>query len=44
MIVDPWGHMVAQASDYPSFASATIDVDYIAAVRQRIPVRDHRVF
>ena len=44
MIVDPWGHMVAQVSDQPGFASAAIDRDYIGAVRGRIPVRDHRVF
>lgn len=44
MIVDPWGHIVAQVSDYPGFASAAVDRDYIGAVRGRIPVRDHRVF
>ena len=44
MIVDPWGHIVAQASDYPGFTSAAVDRDYIATVRERIPVRDHRVF
>lgn len=44
MIVDPWGHIVAQASDRPGFASAPVDRDYIATVRGRIPVREHRVF
>ncbi len=44
MIVDPWGHIVAQASDLPGFTSAAVDRDYIATVRGRIPVRDHRVF
>jgi len=44
MIVDPWGHIVAQASDYPGSTSASIDSDYIGKVRERIPVRDHRVF
>ncbi len=44
MIVDPWGHVVAQASDYPGSTSVSIDSDYIAKVRERIPVRDHRVF
>ncbi len=44
MIVDPWGHVVAQASDNPGFASATLDTNYIGNVRARIPVRDHRVF
>lgn len=43
MIVDPWGHIAAQASEGTGFASARIDPGYIATVRQRIPVRDHRV-
>ncbi|NKB49746.1 MAG: carbon-nitrogen hydrolase family protein [Alphaproteobacteria bacterium] len=44
MIVDPWGHMVAQASENIGFATAAIDGDYITTVRGRIPVRNHRVF
>jgi nitrilase len=44
MIVNPWGHVVAQASENTGFASAAVDRDYIATVRGRIPVRDHRVF
>ena len=44
MIVDPWGHIVAQASEFTGFASGAVDRGYIATVRGRIPVRDHRVF
>jgi nitrilase len=43
LIADPWGQVVARASDQPGHAAAAIDRDYLAAVRQRIPVEQHRV-
>ena len=43
MIVDPWGHVLAQAQDKPGFASANIDLAYLAEVRTRLPVHEHRV-
>jgi predicted amidohydrolase len=43
MIVDPWGHIRAQAGDGTGHAAAGIDLDYLKLVRQRIPVADHRV-
>jgi nitrilase len=43
LIADPWGQVVARASDQPGHAAAEIDRDYLAAVRQRIPVEQHRV-
>ncbi|MCZ6764051.1 MAG: carbon-nitrogen hydrolase family protein [Alphaproteobacteria bacterium] len=43
MIVDPWGQLLAQAQDRPGHASASLDMDYLAAVRARLPVHDHRV-
>ncbi len=43
MIVDPSGHIMAQASDQPGFASANLDLAYLADIRQRIPVAQHRV-
>lgn len=43
MIVDPWGLVVAQASNQEGHASATIDLPYVRTVRQRLPVRSHRV-
>lgn len=42
MIVDPWGHVVARASDGPGLALAEIDLDRIEQVRRAIPVSQHR--
>jgi predicted amidohydrolase len=42
MVVDPWGHILAQAQDRPGHASAAIDLDYLETVRARIPVHRHR--
>lgn len=43
MIVDPWGHVMAQASDSPGFVTARIDRAYLADVRQKLPVHQHHV-
>jgi len=43
MIVNPWGHMIAQAGEGTGHTSAEIDLDYLSTVRTRIPVADHRV-
>lgn len=37
MIVDPWGVVVAQASDAPSVISATLDLEQIGRVRRQVP-------
>ena len=42
MIVDPWGHVVARASDGPGIALAEIDLERVDAVRRAIPVAQHR--
>jgi deaminated glutathione amidase len=42
MIVDPWGHVVARASDGLGWASATIDQAQVARVRADMPVLEHR--
>ena len=42
MIVDPWGHVVAMASDGVGWATATIDKTYLARVRANMPVLEHR--
>lgn len=42
MIVDPWGTIVAQASDGPGRATATIDTGFMANVRNRMPTLQHR--
>jgi nitrilase len=41
MIVDPWGHVVAQASDGLGWASATVDKTIMARVRADMPVLQH---
>ncbi len=43
MIVNPWGHILAQAGEGTGHASADIDMDYLKQVRARIPVANHRV-
>jgi deaminated glutathione amidase len=41
MIVDPWGQVVATASDGPGLALAEIDLDRVARIRDAIPVGVH---
>jgi deaminated glutathione amidase len=42
LIADPWGHVVAKASDGPGWAVATIDKPFMARVRANMPVLEHR--
>jgi nitrilase len=42
MIVDPWGHVVAGASDGVGWATAVIDKTFMARVRANMPVLEHR--
>jgi nitrilase len=42
LVADPWGSVVARVSDRPGHAAATLDLDYLATVRQRLPVEQHR--
>ena len=42
MIVDPWGHVVALASDGPGIALAEIDLGRLRRVRQHLPALAHR--
>ena len=42
MVVDPWGNVVAQASDRECVITADIDTDYTSAVRKRLPSLKHR--
>jgi predicted amidohydrolase len=37
MVVDPWGTVVAQASDGVGIVHAVIDTDRVASVRRQIP-------
>lgn len=42
MIVDPWGHIVAMATDGPGLAVAEIDLERLREIRASMPVSDHR--
>lgn len=42
LIADPWGHVVAKASDGLGWAVATIDHRLTARVRANMPVLEHR--
>lgn len=43
LVADPWGHVVAKASDGIGFVSARIEPKLIAKVRAQIPVAQHKV-
>ncbi|MBU6448315.1 MAG: carbon-nitrogen hydrolase family protein [Rhodospirillales bacterium] len=42
LIVDPWGHVVAKASDGPGWAIMTVDSALTAKIRADMPVLEHR--
>jgi nitrilase len=42
MMVDPWGHVVAMASDGPGVVTSRIDPRRVKQVRGQIPVHQHR--
>lgn len=42
LIADPWGHVVARASDGKGWATARIDPALTARVRRDMPVLEHR--
>ena len=42
LIADPWGQVVAAASDGPGLALAEIDLERVARVRRAMPVAAHR--
>jgi len=43
IIVDPWGHVVAQCSDGVGTACATLDFNIVESVRAKVPVASHHV-
>lgn len=43
LVADPWGHVVAKASDGEGIVSTRLDTSVIARVRQQIPLRQHKV-
>lgn len=42
MIIDPWGDVIARASDRTGSILAEIDLDYLEKVRQQIPSLENR--
>jgi deaminated glutathione amidase len=42
MIVDPWGKVLAQVPERPGFVTARLDLEYLARVREMLPVARHR--
>lgn len=42
LVVDPWGKVVAMASDAVGWVVADLDFEYLAQVRSKIPVASHR--
>ncbi|GBQ79689.1 carbon-nitrogen hydrolase [Gluconacetobacter johannae DSM 13595] len=42
MIIDPWGTLVAQATNGAGWTTARLDMDLVHKVRAGIPVIDHR--
>ncbi|HZZ62476.1 MAG TPA: carbon-nitrogen hydrolase family protein [Roseiarcus sp.] len=43
LVADPWGHVIAKASDGVGIVSARIDRAQVKRVRAMIPVAEHRV-
>jgi predicted amidohydrolase len=43
MTIDPWGSVIAQASDRVGYITARLDKNYIGWIRQNIPVAGHHV-
>jgi len=42
MVVDPWGAVIAEASDRVGVVSATLDLGYLEQVRAAVPCLEHR--
>ena len=43
LVCDPWGHVIAKASDAVGFVSARLDRERLAAVRVQMPIAAHKV-
>jgi len=43
LIADPWGHVVAKASEGPGLVSSHVDLERIRKIRSMIPVAKHKV-
>lgn len=43
MLINPWGHVVAQVGDHTGHVTARVDDEYVAKVRANVPVHLHHV-
>ena len=41
LIVDPWGHVLAEGDDEPGYIIAEVDVDRVVETRRMIPSLQH---
>lgn len=41
LVADPWGHVIAKASDRIGFVTATLDKAYLSQVRAQVPTHEH---
>jgi predicted amidohydrolase len=41
LIVDPWGHVLADAGDRPSVATAELDLEHLERLRRELPALGH---
>jgi predicted amidohydrolase len=42
LVVDPWGQIIAEASDRPSVVVAELDLEYLRERRRQLPCLSHR--
>lgn len=42
MVVDPWGTVISQAGDKETTIMAELDLDYLTAIREKLPALQHR--
>jgi predicted amidohydrolase len=43
VLIDPWGTVVSKASEKEELIFGNIDLDYLKAVREKMPIEDHKV-
>jgi nitrilase len=43
LVADPWGHVIAKASDGPGIVTTRIELGRVKKVRVQIPLAEHRV-
>ncbi|CUX52908.1 Nitrilase homolog 1 (fragment) [Agrobacterium fabrum str. J-07] len=43
MVVNPWGHIIAQSPDLVAAVTANVNLGYLKTVRQNLPVANHQI-